>query len=235
MKMSSKETCPVCHKSKKKAEFFPGLSIRPTLSDFIRKDAPEWDSSHIICSSCLNKARADLVEKMLLEEKGEIGEAEREVLNAIINQETVSSLPSLGIDKYTLGNKLSDKLAEIGGSWKFIISFMFFLFVWVLINSYVILKQPFDPYPFIFLNLLLSCIAAIQAPVIMMSQNRKEIKDRFRAEADYKTNLKAELEIRHLHLKIDQLTTHQWHHLLEIQQMQMDVLEQIQKSINKES
>ncbi len=101
------------------------------------------------------------------------------------------------------------------------------LIVWITINSIAMMGKPFDPYPFILLNLVLSCLAAIQAPVIMMSQNRQESKDRLRAENDYRVNLKAELEIRHLHSKIDLLLTHQWQRLLEIQQVQTDLLEEL--------
>lgn len=101
------------------------------------------------------------------------------------------------------------------------------LFLWVTVNTTFFLKKPFDPYPYIFLNLVLSCLAAIQAPVIMMSQNRQEEKDRLRGEYDYKVNLKAELEIRHLHEKIDHLLNSQWQRLLEIQEMQTQLMEEI--------
>jgi uncharacterized membrane protein len=105
----------------------------------------------------------------------------------------------------TLGEKLSDKLAEFGGSWTFIGCFAFVMVTWISFNSIALLKGTFDPYPFILLNLVLSCLAAIQAPIIMMSQNRQEKKDRVRAESDYLVNVKAELEIRQLHSKLDML------------------------------
>src|SRR5205823_2265166 len=101
------------------------------------------------------------------------------------------------------------------------------LVVWIVINSLAVLMRPFDPFPYILLNLILSCLAAIQAPIIMMSQNRLEARDRLRAEHDYRVNLKAELEIRHLHWKMDQLLTHQWRRLLEIQQIQTDLMEEL--------
>jgi uncharacterized membrane protein len=122
---------------------------------------------------------------------------------------------------------MADKIAEFGGSWTFLICFAFFLVVWMAINSIAMLLRPFDPFPFIFLNLILSCLAAVQAPVIMMSQNRQEAKDRVRGEHDYRVNLKAELEIRHLHSKLDLLLTHQWQRLLEIQEIQMELLEEM--------
>jgi uncharacterized membrane protein len=125
---------------------------------------------------------------------------------------------------------LSDRIAELGGSWVFIIGFGVFLMLWVVVNTLVLATHPPDPYPFIFLNLILSCIAALQAPVIMMSQNRQAARDRQQAEQDYKINLKAELEIRHLHEKMDHLLHHHSQRLLEIQQIQTDLLRQLVRS-----
>ena len=110
----------------------------------------------------------------------------------------------------TPGQRLADRIAAVGGSWNFITGFVIVLFAWIAINSIALLSRPFDPYPYILLNLVLSCLAAIQAPVIMMSQNRQETRDRLHAMRDYQVNLKAELEIRHLHQKIDHLLSHQW-------------------------
>lgn len=105
----------------------------------------------------------------------------------------------------TFGDKLADRIAAIGGSWSFIMGFFIVLISWMMINTVSLFEKPFDPYPFILLNLVLSCLAALQAPIIMMSQNRQAKKDRVQALADYETNLKAEKEIRNLNLKIDQL------------------------------
>ena len=106
--------------------------------------------------------------------------------------------------------------------------------IWIALNTFLLLKRPFDPYPFILLNLVLSCLAAIQAPVIMMSQNRQESKDRLRSQHDYRVNLKAELEIRQLHDKIDHLLSHQWERLVEIQQIQIDLLSELTHLRDKE-
>ncbi len=125
---------------------------------------------------------------------------------------------------------MADRVATFGGSWNFILIFGSVLLVWIAVNSIALLSKPFDPFPFILLNLVLSCLAAIQAPVIFMSQNRQEAKDRLRAENDYRVNLKAELEIRHLHAKLDLLLTHQWQRLLEIQQVQTDLLSELGRS-----
>ncbi len=128
-------------------------------------------------------------------------------------------------------SRLADKVAGFGGSWKFIISFFLFMFLWIVINVYLLTKQ-FDPFPFILLNLLLSTLAALQAPIIMMSQNRKEEKDRQRAVNDYLINLKAEIEIRNLHGKLDLLMTEQMKTLFEIQNTQVDLMEEIKSLVN---
>lgn len=129
-------------------------------------------------------------------------------------------------------SRIADQVAAFGGSWRFILSFALLMILWMLINVYL-LKKPFDPYPFILLNLLLSSIAAIQAPIIMMSQNRKEEKDRQRATNDYLINLKAEIEVQNLHRKIDLLMSEQMKTLFEIQKAQFDLMEEIKSGISK--
>jgi len=133
----------------------------------------------------------------------------------------------------TFVSRVADRVASFGGSWKFIISFMLFMLVWILTNVYL-LSKPFDQYPFILLNLLLSTIAALQAPVIMMSQNRKEEKDRQRAVNDYMINLKSEIEVRNLHGKLDLLITEQMKTLFDIQKTQVDLMEEIKSILRKE-
>jgi uncharacterized membrane protein len=131
--------------------------------------------------------------------------------------------------QWSLGERLADRIAAFGGSWKFLICFGAFLVLWIALNTLVWAARPVDPYPFILLNLVLSCIAAIQAPIIMMSQNRQEAKDRLRSQHDYQVNLKAELEIRQLHEKIDHLLSHQWDRLTEIQEIQLELLSEISR------
>ncbi len=128
----------------------------------------------------------------------------------------------------TYGEKVADRVATFGGSWTFIISFGVVLLCWITLNSVFLARDAFDPFPYILLNLVLSCIAALQAPVIMMSQNRKETKDRQRAENDYLINLKSEIEIRHLHQKIDLSIVDQYQHLCDIQQKQLEILAELQ-------
>lgn len=130
----------------------------------------------------------------------------------------------------SLGNRMADRLASFGGSWKFIAAFGLIICAWAIGNAYILAK-PFDPFPFIFLNLLLSCLAALQAPVIMMSQNRKEAKDRQRAINDYLVNLKAEIEIRNIHQKLDLLMAEQMKTLFELQKVQVEMIGEIKEII----
>ena len=127
----------------------------------------------------------------------------------------------------SLGDRVADRVTAFGGSWTFIIVFSLILLIWIGVNSFILANQAFDPYPYILMNLVLSALAALQAPVIMMSQNRSEARDRLRGENDYKINLKAELEIRHLHEKIDHLLRKQYNRLFEIQQIQIELLEEL--------
>lgn len=128
-------------------------------------------------------------------------------------------------ERLTFGERLADRVAAIGGSWSFIVGFGLFLIAWAILNTIVLAARAFDPFPFIFLNLMLSMLAALQAPIIMMSQKRQEAKDRLRSENDYRVNLKAELEIRHLHEKVDHILTRQWERLAEIQQIQLEIMQ----------
>jgi uncharacterized membrane protein len=132
----------------------------------------------------------------------------------------------------TRGQKISDKVASFGGSWKFIILFAIILFLWILFNTLSLKAIEFDPYPFILMNLILSCIAALQAPIIMMSQNRQEEKDRKRSENDYLINLKAELELRSLHQKVDLLLEEQIQILVKSQAEQLELLKKLQKKLD---
>lgn len=154
-------------------------------------------------------------------------EAERAVLSQLLRRERTVRPPSAIDDDRTFGERVADGVARLGGSWTFIGFFIVFLGAWVTTNVWLLRAHPFDPYPFIFLNLLLSMLAALQAPVIMMSQNRQEARDRQHAEGDYKVNLKAELEIRHLHEKMDYLLHQHATKLMEVQQIQLDLLREL--------
>jgi uncharacterized membrane protein len=206
----------------------PAALIRPVIVSEIQKSHPDFSISGYICADDLNRFRFQYVQGLLASEKGEVTALDREVLESLHQHELLSSNINVEYEqKQTFGENLADKIAAFGGSWRFIIFFGVVLAVWIGINSAVLHWRPFDPYPFILLNLILSCLAAMQAPVIMMSQNRQEAKDRMRSENDYQINLKAELEIRHLHEKIDHLLSRQWERLVEIQQIQMELMTEL--------
>ena len=176
--------------------------------------------------------REDL-EHLLVTENEQIQKLNDIVINAVEEEKLLSQKLYAFEDKNPpLSSRIADRVASFGGSWKFIVAFILFMIIWMAVNIYIF-QKPFDPFPFILLNLLLSALAAIQAPVIMMSQNRKEEKDRQRAINDYLVNLKAEIELRHLHQKIDLLISEQMKTLFEIQRVQMDLMEEIKQTMKQ--
>jgi uncharacterized membrane protein len=220
--------CQICGKEKKPSEVRPAALISDAVVELIRKTYPDWSSSGYICIPDLNRFREEYVKDVIAKGKGEVTELEEEVMKSLKEHEILSSNINVEFErKLTFGERAADRLAKYAGSWNFIGIFMAMLVLWIAINVIVLIQKPFDPYPFILLNLILSCIAAIQAPVIMMSQNRQESKDRLRSEYDYRVNLKAELEIRQLNEKIDHLLVTQWQRLLEIQKLQMELIEDL--------
>lgn len=224
------QTCLVCKKSFPKKNLIPIGTIRKVITEEISKDFPQWSPGDFICQVDLTKYRMQYVQSILKSEQGEVTDLEYEVLNSMQQHELISKNIENKLDQnWTFGEKLADKIASFGGSWTFLICFAIFLALWILVNTVIMVKHPADPYPFILLNLMLSCLAAIQAPVIMMSQNRQEAKDRLRSQNDYQVNLKAELEIRHLHEKLDHLLMHQWDRLAKIQEIQLDLLAEMTK------
>ena len=206
-------------------------NIYPEISELIMSDHPEFNEDTHISGSDLNYYRKKYIESLLKKEKA-YAQTEEEVLNSILNKEIISENSNKVYSKKQLiGQNIADSMAKFGGSWTFILIFIFILLFWIVLNSVILLKKPFDPYPYILLNLVLSCIAALQAPVIMMSQNRQEEKDRIRAENDYQVNLKAEIEIKILHEKLNHLITEQWDRLVEIQEIQLELLEDLQNKM----
>ena len=208
-------------------------TIRKSIFELIKKDHPNITAKSCIALVEMNQYRQKYIENYLMKEVGELNDLEADVLKTLQNHETISSKISIESDKqgFTFGQRLADNIATFGGSWTFISIFGVFILVWMVINIIFLLNKGFDPYPFILLNLILSCLAALQAPVIMMSQNRQEEKDRERAKQDYMVNLKSELEIRMLHEKIDHLIIHQQQELLAIQQVQVEMMEDIMKQL----
>ena len=223
-----KTVCTICEKECKPEDLVPAALIRESIAALIRKAHPDWSENSFICLSDLNKFRQEYVRTVLEAEQGAVTTLEEEVLKGLKEEELLSKNINVEFDKkLTLGERMADRIADFGGSWTFIGIFMGILVLWVAMNTVVFLTKHFDPYPFIFLNLILSCLAAIQAPVIMMSQNRLEARDRLRSEHDYLVNLKAELEIRHLHGKVDHLLKQQWQRLLEIQEIQTEMMQEL--------
>jgi uncharacterized membrane protein len=217
--------CEVCQKLQKPSDAFPLEIVHEPVFKLIQEDHPGVSRKGFICPTDLNAYRMKFVKETLEEEKGELTALEEEVIRSIQEQETVSkNINEEYEERLTFGERLADRLAATGGSWKFIIGFACVLVLWISLNAVFIMQKPFDPYPFILLNLVLSCLAAIQAPVIMMSQNRQNSRDRLRSEYDYRVNLKAELEIRYLHQKLDHFLKKEWQTLLEIQEIQIDLM-----------
>jgi uncharacterized membrane protein len=215
------------------AEKVPANSIRHTLLHLMQKDNPGIHHDSFVSVSELNQYRERYITDFLTREVGELTELEKTVLQSMAGNTTLTDkLDGDDQKKLTMGQRLADKVASFGGSWTFIIFFFIFILIWILANVFWLLNRGFDPYPFILLNLILSCIASIQAPVIMMSQNRQEEKDRERSKNDYMVNLKSELEIRNLHEKIDHFVMNQQQELLEIQKVQIEMMADILKRVN---
>jgi len=221
-------TCSICKQSKGWKRAIQGDMVHGGVLEEIQEKHPGWSPDGLLCQDCLRLFRAEYVEDVLKRQIGEITTLEAEVVRSLRENELLSEDTNAEFEQgLTFGQRVADRVASFGGSWPFILSFAFFLLVWIVINTIALQRQPFDPYPYILLNLVLSCLAAIQAPVIMMSQNRQETRDRLRAQNDYRVNLKAELEIRHLHTKLDELLTRQWQRLLEIQRIQTEMLQDL--------
>src|SRR5918995_6988912 len=224
----ARPVCQICGRPRSRSELVPVALVRPALVERIRSAVPSWSADGFICHDDLNRFRGDYVQHLLEDERGELSSLDRSVIESLSRQETLAENVDVQFQKkLSLGERLADRIADFGGSWTFITLFAGFILIWIVINTIVLIVRPFDPYPFILLNLMLSCLAAVQAPIIMMSQNRQETRDRLRSENDYRVNLKAELEIRHLHEKLDHLLQHQWERLVEIQQIQIELMNEL--------
>ncbi len=232
--MKAEGVCRICGNRFPESELIAGHGIRHQIETLIQADFPDWSDRDFICKSDFDAYRIKYIKAVMEEEKGELRNLESDVVRSIRENEIITSNINASLsEKLTIGERISDEVARFGGSWAFIITFFSILVLWIALNSIIMLRHPFDPYPFILLNLILSCIAAIQAPIIMMSQNRQEKKDRLRSENDYKVNLKSELEIRTLHEKVDHLLLVQWSKLMEVQDLQIEILEDIKGEIKR--
>jgi uncharacterized membrane protein len=172
--------------------------------------------------------------KTLVEQIHKLGDLERAIFASLIHRKPVTkNVNDVHASELTFGERVADRVASFGGSWTFIFLFLGIMVVWMTWNVLSRTVDRFDPYPFILLNLALSCLAALQAPVIMMSQNRAADKDRANAQADYEINLKAEMEVMALHAKIDELRAQQVNELLELHKRQLTLIEQLESALRE--
>ena len=202
-------------------------TIRTSILNLILEDFPDFDVNDSISVQELNVYREKYISKFLQTEISQLSKLEKDVVRSLGDDTSFVAKVEEEVDTRNYGQIVADKVAAFGGSWTFIIAFFIFISIWIGSNVIIFTNKEFDPYPFILLNLILSCVAALQAPVIMMSQNRQEEKDRERAKKDYMINLKSELEIRMLDDKIDHLVMHQQQELIEIQKVQIEMMNDI--------
>ena len=218
-------TCAICGLKKSHDQAVPVSLLSGGMNQQAHRKKPDFAPDAHICQTCLSQLRIDSVREEMMQDRGKLDDLEQEVVKSLQNSQIVTDDLNREFEKSKkLGGRIADRVASFGGSWSFIGIFFAIMAIWIVFNSITLTGHPFDPYPFILFNLVLSMMAAIQAPIIMMSQNRQEARDRLRAENDYQVNLKAELEIRTLSEKMDQLLHHQWAHLMEIQEMQTEML-----------
>ena len=210
-------------------------AVSKNVLELLQKDHPQITNKSHLAISEINEYRQKYLEHLFSKEIGALTEMEKMVLDKLKEHQTLTDKLDDGEnpETFSFGQRVADKIATFGGSWTFIISFLVFILLWMAFNILWLANKGFDPYPFILLNLILSCLAALQAPVIMMSQNRQEEKDRQRAKNDYMINLKSELEVRILHEKIDHLILHQQQDMMEIQQTQLEMLNEVNQALKK--
>lgn len=225
---NSSVACAACQASRKPADLIPLSIVRPGVASRLQITSPQVGPDDRICLSCINRAISDEIDFTIAQDQSDFISIQAGALRSLEQQELVTKNLNAEYDRtLPFGDRMADRVANFGGSWAFIGLFVGLLIGWIGVNALQVFDKPFDPYPFILLNLVLSSVAALQAPVILMSQNRQEKRDRLRAEQDYEINLKGELEVRTLHDKLDHLSQQQWQRLLVIQQAQMDLMQEI--------
>jgi uncharacterized membrane protein len=222
--------CQLCGRGGRRGELVRSDSVRPQVARHIAAKHGDWNGTGYVCRRCVALESGSYMVAELERERGELSTIEKE----LAEKSGESQLIAEHIDEefqrsVTLGQRAADATARIGGSWGFVLGFGLVLVAWIALNSFVLAGKAFDPYPYILLNLALSCLAALQAPIIMMAQNRQAARDRAQADQDFRVNLKAEIAIMNLHEKLDHLLHSQWEHLLELQQIQIDMLSEMDK------
>ena len=224
--------CMVCGSQGPTAKMVLGAALRGGLAASIEsRHQTQWRADGRICSRCLDTERTAYLLAQLEQERGALSSLETEVAHKVAANSTIAEHLDEQFERgLTPGQRLANAVAAIGGSWPFVVGFGFVLGLWIVLNSVLLGRSAFDPYPYILLNLALSCIAAIQAPIIMMSQNRAAARDRMEADEDFRINLKAELEIAALHEKLDHLLHTQWERMVELQQTQIELIEELREA-----
>lgn len=226
--------CQICKQNKRLNEVLPADMLRLSMVTLIKSAHIDWDENGFICKDDLNEFRAQYVENLFDKESGELSNVEKQLIENIKDQEIITkNLYDQYNTELSFWDKASDRIATFGGSWKFIGVFFVFMALWMIANTiFSYYGKAWDKYPFILLNLILSCIASIQAPIIMMSQNRLEKRDRLRSESEYQINLKSEIGIRNLHEKMDHMLFKQWEKTSETQKIMIELMKEMNESKN---
>ncbi|MEX2208153.1 MAG: DUF1003 domain-containing protein [Myxococcota bacterium] len=221
----ARRACALCDRVVERRELVRTDSLRSQEAEHIARGHPDrWPGSGYLCRTCLKRERVQFVLDRLEQERGELSGVEADVARRAGEHVAIAeNLEREFARQATRGQRIADSVAAIGGSWPFVIGFLIALGLWVALNV-ALASRAFDPQPFILLNLVLSCLAALQAPIIMMSQNRLSARDRIEADLDFRVNLKAELEIASLHEKIDHLLHGQFERMVELQEVQLELL-----------
>lgn len=226
--------CQICKKEKSIKDVTPGDIIRISMVSMIKKAYPDFDNNGFICKNDLNSIRAKYVEGLFDKESGELSDIEKQVVENIKDQEIITkSLHDQSNESSSKWDVVSDKIATFGGSWKFIVFLFAFLAAWMILNAVLYSSgKAWDSYPYVFLNFILACIASIQAPIIIMSQNKQEKRDRIRSDSEYQINLKSEIGIRNLNEKMDHMLFKQWEKNKEIQTLMLEIMQDLHENLH---
>lgn len=230
MKKNSNKICQICEKELPDKDLFPIGLIRSTVLNLASKKHNGLNNGGFVCYPDLRKINTAYFSELIKKGKGELSGLEKEVLHSLEQHELFSeNINKEYEENLSFGERIADKVSRFGGSWTFIILFLLIIVIWICVNSFIFFQRPFDPYPFILLNLALSSLAAVQAPIILMSQNRQAVKDRLSIENDYQVNLKAELLVRQINTRLELFMKYQWQKMQEMALLQEEILQNIEE------
>lgn len=215
-----KHQCEICKEKFNLKDLYPIALLRESVKKTFKEDYPDHNEKGYLCLPDSRRVNAQYFKGFILKERGKLSALEEEVLESLKDQDVLAENPNLEYEQtLTIGEKIADKMARFGGSWYFIFIFVTTILGWMFLNASQFFTDAFDPYPFILLNLVLSCLAAFQAPIIMMSQNRQAEKDRIKMDEDYMVNLKAELQIRQINAKLELFMKQTFENMYELFQL----------------